>query len=188
MPNARALQDEEQARRTKYPPLPGGEDWLTIYASDYTAKDMVPRLDYVGVLTELVSTGIPRAPLGRSLFAAYDDPTRCATFSYKLGRDFGRGEHANDCVELHPSGRPPLVAPVWLIFCRLRFRRSPHTVPVYRPDRPVIRPARRDIWEQWYEDFPVDSEYAVSYGRNAYNTTRKCQPFKNPLLPELAIG
>ncbi|XP_034244762.1 uncharacterized protein LOC117647227 [Thrips palmi] len=141
---ANRTRDEEQARRTKYPPLPGGEDWLTIYASDYTQKDMVPRLDYVGVLTELVSTGIPRAPLGRSLFATYDDPTV--------------------------------------------FRRSPHTVPVYRPDRPVRRPSKRDIWEQWYEDFPVDSEYAVAYSQTAYNTTRKCQPFKNPLLPQLAIG
>lgn len=70
------LQDAELARRTKFPPLPNGEDWLTIYASDYTQKDMVPPLSYVGVLTELVSTGIPRAPLGRSLFAPFDDPTR----------------------------------------------------------------------------------------------------------------
>ncbi|KAK3917398.1 Succinate--CoA ligase [ADP-forming] subunit beta [Frankliniella fusca] len=68
--------DAEVARRSKFPPLPGGEEWRTIYASDYTQKGLVPRMGFVDVLTELVSTGVPRAPLGRSLFADYDDPTR----------------------------------------------------------------------------------------------------------------
>lgn len=69
-----------------------------------------------------------------------------------------------------------------------RFRASSYTVPVYDPARPVVRPERKDIWEQWYTDFPTDSEYTVSYSRTAERTTRNCQPFKYPLQPQLPVG
>ena len=61
-------------------------------------------------------------------------------------------------------------------------------MPVYDPVRPVAWTGRRDIWEQWYTDFPTDSEYTVAYSHTADRTTRNCQPFKYPLPPQLPVG